>query len=66
MELNIPLVLKSVLEDYVLPWHSDHGVVHWARVLENGLRLAEDTGANEQHLTIRTDVLPTTGRLRLT
>ncbi len=45
MELNISLVLKSVLEDYVLPWHGDHGVVHWARVLENGLRLAEDTGA---------------------
>ncbi len=46
MELNIPLVLKAVLEDYVLPWHGDHGVAHWARVLENGLRLAEDTGAN--------------------
>jgi len=46
MDLNIPLVLKTVLEDYVLPWHGDHGVVHWARVLENGMRLAENTGAN--------------------
>ena len=46
MELNIPLVLKAVLEDYVLPWHGDHGVVHWARTFENGLRLAEETGAN--------------------
>ena len=46
MELNIPLVLKSVLGDYVLPWHGDHGVTHWARVLENGLRLMEETGAN--------------------
>ena len=46
MELNIPLVLKSVLEDYALPLNGDHGVAHWARVLENGLRLAEETGAN--------------------
>ena len=47
MELNIPLVLKTVLEDYALPLNGDHGVVHWARVLENGLRLAEDTGASQ-------------------
>ncbi len=46
MKLNIPLVLKTVLEHYVLPWRGHHGVVHWARVLENGLRLAEETGAN--------------------
>ncbi len=46
MELNIPLVLKAVLEDYVLPLNGDHGVVHWARVLENGLRIAKETGAN--------------------
>lgn len=46
MELNIPLVLKAVLEDYALPLNGDHGIVHWARVLENGLRLAEETGAN--------------------
>ncbi len=46
MELNIPLVLTAVLEDYVLPRSGDHGVAHWARVLENGLRLAEETGAN--------------------
>lgn len=46
MELNIPLVLKAILEDYALPINGDHGVVHWARVLENGLRLAEETGAN--------------------
>lgn len=43
MELNIPLVLNAILEDYALPINGDHGVVHWARLLENGLRLAEDT-----------------------
>ncbi len=43
--LNISLVLKAVLQDYALPLNGDHGVSHWARVLENGIRLAEETGA---------------------
>jgi uncharacterized protein len=46
MDVNIPLVLKTVLEDYALPPNGDHGVAHWARVLENGMRLTEETGAN--------------------
>ena len=46
MSINIPLVLKTVLQDYALPLDGDHGVTHWARVLENGLRLTEETGAN--------------------
>src|SRR4051794_33972358 len=46
MPANIPLVLDAVLEDYALPWDGDHGIAHWARVLENGLRLAGETGAN--------------------
>jgi uncharacterized protein len=45
MPLNLPLVLHRVLEDYTLPWNGAHGVAHWARVLENGLRLAEESGA---------------------
>jgi uncharacterized protein len=39
MALNIPLILQTVLEEYRLPLHGHHGVTHWARVLENGLRL---------------------------
>ena len=46
MQLNLPQVLKAVLDDYVLPYNGDHGVAHWARVLENGMRLSEETGAN--------------------
>jgi uncharacterized protein len=46
MEIHIPLVIQAVLEDYALPLYGDHGVTHWARVLENGLRLAGETGAN--------------------
>lgn len=46
MVLNIPLILRAILEEYSLPWGGDHGVAHWARVLENGLRLAGQTGAH--------------------
>ena len=44
--LHIPLILHGILEQYVLPWDGDHGIAHWARVLENGLRLSEETGAS--------------------
>jgi uncharacterized protein len=44
--LHIPLILHAILEDYALPWDGHHGIAHWARVLENGLRLAGETGAN--------------------
>src|SRR5262249_16780740 len=46
MPTNLPLILHAVLEDYALPWDGDHGVAHWARVLENGLLLAGHTGAD--------------------
>lgn len=39
-------LLDRVLEDYALPLDGYHGVSHWARVLENGLRLTEETGAS--------------------
>jgi len=45
MPLDLPLVLRTVLEEYTLPWDGFHGIAHWARVLENGLRLVEETGA---------------------
>jgi len=46
MALNLKPIVHAVLEDYALPWHGSHGVSHWARVLENGVRLAAVTGAN--------------------
>jgi uncharacterized protein len=39
-------IISAILEDYALPLGGHHGIAHWARVLENGLRLAEETGAN--------------------
>jgi len=44
--MNLTPILQVILEDYALPLAGVHGVAHWARVLENGLRLAEETGAN--------------------
>ncbi len=46
MDPDIPAVLWAVLATYPLPLDGDHGVAHWARVLENGLRLAPETGAD--------------------
>jgi uncharacterized protein len=44
--LNLKPIIHVILEDYALPWDGIHGVSHWARVLENGLRLAQVTDAN--------------------
>jgi uncharacterized protein len=46
MSLDLPRVVTAVLAEYTLPVDGIHGVVHWARVLENGRRLAAQTGAN--------------------
>jgi hypothetical protein len=35
--MNLKPILQVILEDYALPLNGDHGVAHWARVLENGL-----------------------------
>lgn len=39
-------LIDAILNQYELPAMGSHGLPHWARVLENGLRLAETTGAN--------------------
>lgn len=42
------LVFREVVKGYKLPLSGIHGAAHWGRVLENGLRLAESTGANTE------------------
>ena len=44
--LNLRAIVGAILNEYSLPWDGLHGVAHWARVMENGLRLAATTGAN--------------------
>ncbi len=41
-----PEVWKTILDGYTLPLMGAHGVPHWARVLENGRRIAEPSGAD--------------------
>jgi len=38
-------LIRKILGEYPLPWDGIHGLAHWARVLENSLRLAKSTGA---------------------
>ena len=44
--VDYPVLLRRVLQDYQLPQRGIHGIYHWARVWENGLRLAESSGAD--------------------
>ncbi len=44
--LDLKPILDAILAEYSLPQHGIHGVAHWARVLETGVRLAVVTGAN--------------------
>jgi uncharacterized protein len=48
--LITPQFISVVREHFALDWSGIHGAAHWARVRQNGLRLAEETGA-------RTDVV---------
>ncbi len=41
-------ILRAILSGYQMMVRGDHGVVHWARVLENGLCIAEATGADTE------------------
>jgi uncharacterized protein len=43
---RFPPAIDLVLGRFALPHSSVHGPIHWARVLENGLRLAPLTGGD--------------------
>ena len=50
--MDLKPLLQSILAQYRLPWNGCHGVAHWARVLENGRRLAQVTQANLEVVTL--------------
>lgn len=50
--MSVSAIVSEILRGHVLPTDCVHGVVHWARVLENGLRLAEVTGADRAVVTL--------------
>jgi len=49
---RIRSILGAVRDQYKLSWTGLHGVSHWARVLENGLRIADDNGADQEVVTL--------------
>jgi uncharacterized protein len=50
--MDLKPILHAVLADYRLLWHGCHGVGHWARVLENGLKLAKETAADAEVVSL--------------
>jgi uncharacterized protein len=38
-------LIRLIRNDFALDWRGVHGAPHWARVRQNGLRLAQSTGA---------------------
>jgi uncharacterized protein len=49
---DLAAIVRVILDGYVLPVQGLHGVVHWARVLENGLRIAETNDADQEVVTL--------------
>lgn len=50
--MDLTPIIRKILAGYALPVDGDHGVAHWARVLENGLRLSESTSANVEVVSL--------------
>jgi uncharacterized protein len=46
IEPGSPELLLAIRQQFALDWHGVHGIRHWKRVRENGLRLAHATSAN--------------------
>jgi uncharacterized protein len=50
MPLLTPSLLSRILDGYALPRKGVHGIAHWARVLENGRRVAALTPSADADL----------------
>lgn len=48
MPRHLKPLVAEILRTYRLPPAGLHGVAHWARVLDNGLRLTAETGADAE------------------
>lgn len=45
---DLPAIVRAIRGGYRLRWDGYHGVHHWARVYENGLRVADANGADRE------------------
>jgi uncharacterized protein len=50
--MDLKPLIDSILPDYTLDVMGRHGLPHWGRVLETGLKLAGSTGANREVVTL--------------
>jgi uncharacterized protein len=50
--LDTAAIVREIVAHYTLPVKGVHGVVHWARVLENGRRLVAATGVKIEIITL--------------
>jgi uncharacterized protein len=41
-------LLTAIKKNYSLNWYGTHGVIHWSRVYENGMKLATQDGVNRK------------------
>jgi hypothetical protein len=48
MDINYKLLLDAIFDGRGLPSSGIHGISHWTRVFENGMKLAMSTGAKDQ------------------
>jgi uncharacterized protein len=46
LQTDFQQVVRAAKQRFVLDLHGIHGVPHWQRVLENGLRIAKHSGAH--------------------
>lgn len=46
--LNFRPIIERVLADQCVEANGIHGLLHWGRVYDNGLRIAEENGANRK------------------
>ncbi len=44
--LNLNPIIEKVLANQVVEGNGIHGLLHWGRVFDNGMRIAEENGAN--------------------
>ncbi|MGC3969150.1 MAG: hypothetical protein QM775_17830 [Pirellulales bacterium] len=49
---DLPAIFATIRAGYLLPLRGFHGVLHWARVCENGLRIADVIGADREIVTL--------------
>ncbi|WDI41298.1 hypothetical protein [Bremerella sp. P1] len=47
MTIDMRGIARQIVQEYDLPLAGCHGIAHWARVYDNGQRLAEASGADK-------------------